>query len=101
MLHRGTTSTDNCILLVASRGAICTTGFSVISYCSKTLSDDLVVLDAQVYDYATDTNVKILFEYVNLKQIAMLSGIRNHWEDGFNNKNRKPTLTKFSLDSKS
>ena len=60
VLHRDFGHTDNCILMIASRGAICTTGFSAIAYCTKTSSDDVVVLDVQIYD-SSSTEVKILF----------------------------------------
>jgi hypothetical protein len=60
VLHRGTSSTDPCIVLIASRGKICESDFDAISYCYPNGSD-LVVLDAQIYSISSDTGVKILF----------------------------------------
>ena len=101
ILHRGSSNTDNCIVMIASKGAVCTTGFDVISYCSKTPSDDLAVLDAQLYSISGFTGVKILFEFVGQNKIAVLSGIRNSLFDGWNNYDGDPTYTKISLISKS
>lgn len=97
VLHHATS--DNCIVLIASRGGICKTDFDAIAYCHKTNSDYLVVLDAQVYDASTDTGLKILFYNTKTTEIGLLSQIKNHYSQGFYNYDYEPRLRIFSLTS--